>query len=180
MRKLAIVLATSLVASTAAPSFAQTASSPATPPAAAPAATPAAGGNLLAVAKADPQLSTFVRLAEAAGLQTTLGGAGPLTLLAPDNAAFAKLPAAQLADLEKPENVAKLQRVLTYHIIPGAAPSTALKGAAGPVDTAAQLKVTIDGTGPAVKVGAATVTRADIAAANGTIHVIDSVLVPAA
>jgi uncharacterized surface protein with fasciclin (FAS1) repeats len=172
MRKLHIAIATALVGATAGAAFAQAP--------AAPAATPSAGGNLLAVAKADPQLSTFVRLAEAAGLQTTLAGSGPLTLLAPDNAAFAKLPAAQLADLEKPENVAQLQRVLMYHIIPGAAPSTALKGAAGPVDTAAQVKVTIDGTGPAVKVGTATVTRADIAASNGTIHVIDSVLVPAA
>lgn len=176
MRKLSLILTAATIVGAAGVAIAQTA----TPAPAAPAAAPAAGGNLLAVAKADPQLSTFVRLAEAAGLQTTLGGAGPLTVLAPDNAAFAKLPAAQLADLEKPENVAKLQRVLLFHVIPGAAPSTALKGAAGPVDTAAQQKVTIDGTGPAVKVGTATVTRADVAAANGTIHVIDSVLVPAA
>lgn len=145
------------------------------------AATPAAGGTLIAVAKADPELSTFAKLAESAGLGTTLSGAGPLTLLAPNNAAFAKLPPEQLAELSKPENVAKLQQVLLYHIIPAAAPSSTLKGTAGEVPSAvASAKLTVDGTGSAVKVNGATVTRADVAASNGTIHVVDAVLLPPA
>lgn len=162
----------------AAPALAQQAA-PAGPAAAAPAA-PAASGTLIAVAKADPDLSTFAKLAAAAGLEPTLSGAGPLTVLAPSNAAFAKLPADQLADLQKPENAAKLQQVLLYHVIPASAPSTALKGTKGDVPSATPNKLALDGTGDTVKVNGATVTRADIAASNGLIHVVDTVLMPGA
>lgn len=145
----------------------------------APAATPATGGTLIAVLKADPELSTFAKLAESAGLGTTLSGSGPLTVLAPSNAAFAKLPPAELDELSKPENVAKLQALLLYHVIPAAAPTSALKGTAGELPTAnATAKVKVDGTGEVVKVNDATITRADIPASNGTIHVIDTVLTP--
>lgn len=157
------------------PAVAQTAAD-----AAAPAAAPAASGTLIAVAKADPELSTFVKLAAAANLETTLAGQGPLTILAPSNAAFAKLPADQLADLEKPENAAKLQQVLMYHIIPGAAPSSAFKGTKGDVPSATPAKLTIDGTGATVTINGAAVTRADVTASNGAIHVIDAVLMPPA
>lgn len=157
------------------PAVAQTAAT------AAPAASaPAASGTLIAVAKADPELSTFVKLAAAANLEQTLAGQGPLTVLAPSNAAFAKLPADQIADLEKPENAAKLQQVLMYHIIPGAAPSSAFKGTKGDVPSATPSKLTVDGTGATVTVNGATVTRADVAATNGAIHVIDTVLMPPA
>lgn len=160
-----------------------TAQTAAAPAGAAPAAvaTPAAGGNIAAAVKADPELSTFASLAEAAGFSATFNGAGPLTVLAPSNAAFAKLPAGQLDELKKPEKVAELQQLILYHVIPAAAPSSALKGTAGDVPSAktgATLKV--DGTGPAVKVNGATVTKADVTASNGTIHVIDAVLVPGA
>ena len=165
----------------AAPALAQDAA--ATAPAAtqapaAPAAT--ASGTLIAVAKADPDLSTFVKLATAAGLDTTLGGNGPLTVLAPSNAAFAKLPADQLAELSKPENAAQLQQVLLYHVIPAAAPSSAIKGTKGDVPSATPATLSIDGTGDSLKVNGATVTRADVAASNGLIHVVDTVLMPAA
>ena len=161
------------------PAVAQTATDAAAP-AAAPAVAPAAGGTLIAVAKADPELSTFVKLAAAANLEGTLAGQGPLTILAPSNAAFAKLPAAQLADLEKPENVTTLQQVLMYHIIPGAAPSSAFKGTKGDVPSATPSKLMIDGTGATVTVNGAAVTRADVTASNGAIHVIDTVLMPPA
>jgi len=185
----AFVLAVGLVPMTASAQQTDAASAPAATPAATPApatasaaaATPTAGGTLIAVAKADPELSTFAKLAEGAGLGTTLSGAGPLTLLAPSNAAFAKLPADQLAELSKPENVAKLQQVLLYHVIPAAAPTSALKGSAGEVPSAvASAKLTVDGTGDAVKVNGATVTKADVTASNGTIHVVDTVLIPPA
>jgi len=156
----------------------------ATAPAAAPAApaapAAAASGTLIAVAKSDPDLSTFAKLATAAGLDATLGGNGPLTVLAPSNAAFAKLPADQLASLTKPENAAQLQQVLLYHIIPAAAPSGAIKGTKGEVPSATPNKLMLDGTGDVVKVNGAAVVRADVAASNGTIHVIDSVLMPGA
>lgn len=147
----------------------------------APAVTPAAGGTIAAVIKAQTELSTFAQLATAAGFDTTFGGAGPLTVLAPSNAAFAKLPAAEVEALKKPENVQRLQQVLLYHVIPAAADSAKLKGTAGNVPSAqggATLKV--DGTGAAIKVNGATVTRADVGASNGTIHIIDTVLVPGA
>lgn len=165
----------------AVPAFAQEAAATApsaTQAPAAPAAT--ASGTLIAVAKADPELSTFVKLATAAGLDTTLGGNGPLTVLAPSNAAFAKLPADQLAELSKPENAGKLQQVLMYHLIPAAAPSSAIKGTKGDVPSATPATLSIDGTGDSLKVNGATVTRADVTASNGLIHVVDTVLMPAA
>lgn len=151
-----------------------------TAPAAPAAAAAAASGTLIAVAKADPELSTFAKLAAQANLEQTLAGQGPLTILAPSNAAFDKLPADQRADLEKPENAAKLQQVLMYHIIPGAAPSSAFKGTKGDVPSATPSKLTIDGTGATVTVNGAAVTRADLTASNGAIHVIDTVLMPPA
>ena len=166
----------------AAPAFAQQTApaAPAPAPTAPAQASPAASGTLIAVAKADPDLSTFAKLAAAAGLEPTLSGAGPLTVLAPSNAAFAKLPADQLAELQKPENAAKLQQVLLYHVIPASAPSSAIKGTKGDVPSATPNKLALDGTGDAVKINGATVTRADIAASNGLIHVVDTVLMPGA
>lgn len=166
------------------PVAAQNAATPAEAPAAVPAeatteavaATPAASGTLIAVVQADPNLSTFAKLAKQANLEATLAGQGPLTVLAPTNAAFSALPAEQLADLEKPENAVKLQQVLMYHIIPGAAPSSAFKGTKGDVPSATPAKLVVDGTGATVKINDATVTKADVAASNGAVHVIDKVL----
>ena len=152
------------------PALAQTAA-PAEP-------TVATGNTLIAVATADPELSTFARLATSAGLDKTLSSAGPLTVLAPSNDAFAKLPADQLAELGKPENAAKLQRVLLYHVIPAAAPSSAIKGTRGEEPSATPDKLSLDGTGDAVKINGATVVRADVTASNGLIHIVDTVLMP--
>lgn len=150
------------------------------PQAAAPAA-PQAGDTLIGVIKADPELSTFAKLAQGAGFDPTLSGPGPLTVLAPSNAAFAKLPPAELEALQKPENAAQLQQLLLYHIIPAAAPSSALKGTAGDVPTAkGNATVKIDGTGETLKVNGATITRADVSASNGTVHIIDTLLTPPA
>ncbi len=176
----ALLFALPAVAQNAAP-----AAAPADAPAAAPAAdaaatasasTPAASGTLIAVVQADPNLSTFAKLAKQANLEATLAGQGPLTLLAPTNAAFSALPAEKLAELEKPENAVKLQQVLMYHIIPGAAPSSAFKGTKGDVPSATPAKLVVDGTGATVKVNDATVTKADVAASNGAVHIIDKVL----
>jgi len=144
-------------------------------------AAPAAGGTLIAVIKSDPDLSTFAKLAEAAGFATTFGGPGPMTLFAPSNAAFAKLPPDQLAQLQKPENVAQLQQVILYHVVPAAAPSASLKGTAGEVPSAkADAKLKLDGTGDAIRVNGAAIVRPDLAASNGTVHVVDTVLLPPA
>lgn len=123
---------------------------------------------------------TFKTLAaalQAAGLVDTLKGKGPFTVFAPTDAAFAKLPAGTVESLLKPENKAKLQRILTYHVVSGkvlAADVVKIRSAkAVSGDTLAI--VTRDGN---VMVGGAKVVKTDIGASNGVIHVIDTVLLP--
>jgi transforming growth factor-beta-induced protein len=123
---------------------------------------------------------SFTKLAaalQAADLVTTLKGAGPFTVFAPTDAAFAKLPAGTLDNLLKPENKAQLQAVLKYHVVGGkvtAADVVKLSHA-----TTLQGKdVAITTPGGTVKVNDATVTMADVQASNGVIHVIDTVLLP--
>ena len=116
---------------------------------------------------------------KAAGLTDTLKGPGPFTVFAPTDAAFAKLPKATLAALLKPENKAKLTAILTYHVLKGevkAAQVLKLKnGTRGP--TVEGATVTIHNRG-GVRVNNARVIKTDIAADNGVIHVIDTVLMP--
>jgi uncharacterized surface protein with fasciclin (FAS1) repeats len=107
----------------------------------------------------------------------TLNSAGPFTVFAPTNAAFAKLPAGTVESLLKPENKAKLTAILTYHVVAGkvtAADVVKLKSA----DTVNGKAVKITAGHHDVKINDATVTATDIKASNGVIHVIDSVLIP--
>lgn len=120
---------------------------------------------------------TLAKALTAAGLVDTLKGKGPFTVFAPTDAAFAKLPKATLESLLKPENKAKLVKVLTYHVVSGKVLSKDLKS--GPVTTVEGSTVPIEIEGGKVEVGKAYVTKADIVADNGVIHVIDAVLVPA-
>ncbi|HEY8923738.1 MAG TPA: fasciclin domain-containing protein [Polyangia bacterium] len=123
---------------------------------------------------------TFTKLVaavQAADLVTTLKGSGPFTVFAPTDAAFAKLPAGTLDDLLAPANEAKLQAVLTYHVVAGkvlAADVVKLTKAT----TVQGSDVTISVAGSTVKVNDATVTATDVLASNGVIHVIDTVLIP--
>jgi len=121
--------------------------------------------------------NTLVTAVKAAGLVDTLKGPGPFTVFAPTDEAFAKLPAGTLESLLKPENKAKLQSILTYHVVAGkvmAADVVKLKTA----KTVEGEKVTIKAADGGVMVNQAKVTKADIEASNGVIHVIDSVLLP--
>jgi uncharacterized surface protein with fasciclin (FAS1) repeats len=133
--------------------------------------------------------TTLVAAVKAAGLVDTLSGAGPFTVFAPTNAAFAKLPAGTVETLLRPENKAMLQSVLTYHVVPGRVSAAQLvarikagRGTAalttvqGGILTARLMggKVVLtDGKG-----GRATVTQADVFQSNGVIHVTDSVSLP--
>lgn len=133
--------------------------------------------------------STLVAAVKAAGLVETLQSAGPFTVFAPVNAAFAKLPAGTVESLLKPESKSNLTKVLTYHVI------------AGSLDAAAVVKAIKDGGGKAAvktvsggtltasikdgKViltdengGVATVVATDLKAENGLVHVIDTVVLP--
>ena len=120
--------------------------------------------------------TTLVTAIEAAGLVETLKGAGPFTVFAPTDAAFAALPAGTVEDLLKPENKDKLIAILTYHVVPGAVMSTDLtEGMMATTVNGAQVTITLEG---GAKVNGAVISAADIVATNGVIHVIDSVILP--
>jgi uncharacterized surface protein with fasciclin (FAS1) repeats len=133
--------------------------------------------DIVDTAVAAGSFKTLAAALTAADLVTTLKGAGPFTVFAPTDEAFAKLPAATLADLLKPENKAKLRRILTYHVVPGKVMAadvvkvTSAKAVSGDV-------ITVAVQGGTVKVDNATVTKTDIGASNGVIHVIDTVILP--
>ncbi|MDP1674207.1 MAG: fasciclin domain-containing protein [Burkholderiales bacterium] len=117
--------------------------------------------------------NTLATALKAAGLVETLKGKGPFTVFAPTDAAFAKIPKAQLDALLADK--AKLTAVLTYHVVPGKVMSKDVK--AGMVKTVQGSSLTV-GTKGGVKVDNANVTAVDIVADNGVIHVIDTVVLP--
>ena len=121
--------------------------------------------------------NTLAAALEAAGLVETLKGKGPFTVFAPTDQAFAKLPEGTLKSLLKPANKEKLTAILTYHVVAGnvkAADVIKLSSA----KTLNGQSVTVKVVGGKVLINGATVVKADIAATNGTIHVIDTVLLP--
>jgi transforming growth factor-beta-induced protein len=121
--------------------------------------------------------TTLAAALQAAGLVETLKGAGPFTVFAPTDEAFAKLPAGTVENLLKPENKAQLQAVLTYHVVPGkvmAAQVTKMNSAKTVQGQSVRIQV-VDGK---VRVDNATVVAADVAASNGVIHAIDTVILP--
>jgi uncharacterized surface protein with fasciclin (FAS1) repeats len=139
------------------------------------ASAPVAASDIVDTALAAGQFKTLVAAVQAAGLESTLRGAGPFTVFAPTDAAFAALPAGTVADLLKPENKAKLTAVLTYHVVPGKVMAKDVK--AGKVKTVQGGEITVATTG-GVTVDGAKVSATDIVASNGVIHVIDSVIMP--
>lgn len=142
------------------------------------AAAPAAPGDVVAVAIGAGSFKTLVAAIQAADLVDALQAEGPFTVFAPTDAAFAALPAGTLDDLLKPENKAKLQAILLYHVVPGKVMSKDLKGTVN-AETLQGGKVKIV-VAEGVTVNGATVVTADVAASNGVIHVIDAVLLPPA
>ncbi len=132
-------------------------------------------GDIVEVAVANDDFNTLVAAVEAAGLVETLQGEGPFTVFAPTDAAFEALPDGVLESLLEPENVETLQRILTYHVVPGAVFSTDIEP--GDVATVEGSTVTL-ATADGVTVNGATVVLADVEASNGVIHVIDRVILP--
>ena len=136
-----------------------------------------ANKDIVDTAVAAGSFNTLAKALQAADLVGTLKGKGPFTVFAPTDEAFAKLPQATLDDLLKPENKAKLRRILPYHVVPGrvtaadAMKLTTAKAVSG--DT-----IDIKATGGSVMVDNARVMKTDINASNGVIHVIDSVILP--
>ena len=136
------------------------------------------------VAAGSADFSTLVTAVQSADLVATLSGPGPFTVFAPVNEAFTALPAGTLDSLLKPENKAQLASILTYHVVPGKVLSSDLKDGMS--------VTTVEGQTLSVGVGAGGVTltdasgktvsvsKADIEAGNGVVHVIDGVLLPTA
>ncbi|MDX1935377.1 MAG: fasciclin domain-containing protein [Capsulimonadales bacterium] len=146
-----------------------------------PNATPLGTMTLTEVASADPQFSTLVTLLKAAGFDESLSKRGPLTVLAPTNEAFNKLPSGTVEDLMKPENLTTLQAILKYHLVPGQYVASDVSGLNGQAasTTLRGSTLAVSTTG-GVRVNNATVVRPDVGARNGVIHVIDTVLMPPA
>jgi uncharacterized surface protein with fasciclin (FAS1) repeats len=138
--------------------------------------TPAKLGTIVDVASSISDFSTLVAAVKAAGLVDTLSGPGPFTVFAPTNAAFAKLPKGTVESLLKPENKEALTKILTYHVVSGKVPSTAIKP--GAVKTVEGSTVSLKLMGKTVMVNNAKVIKADVPASNGIIHVIDTVIMP--
>ncbi|MDZ4780751.1 MAG: fasciclin domain-containing protein [Planctomycetia bacterium] len=132
--------------------------------------------DIVDTAVAAGPFKTLVAAVQAAGLVETLKGAGPFTVFAPTDDAFGKLPEDVVAGLLKPENQAKLQSVLTYHVVSGkvmASDVVKLKSA----KSLQGQELTID-TNDGVKIDGANVVQTDIACSNGVIHIIDCVVLP--
>jgi uncharacterized surface protein with fasciclin (FAS1) repeats len=145
--------------------------------------------TIVANAVNSPEHTTLVAAVKAAGLVDTLSGAGPFTVFAPTNAAFAKLPAGTVDTLLLPANKAMLQSVLTYHVVPGRVAATDLMRLITAGGGQAQLTTVQGGTLTArmvgdrvvltdAKGGMSTVTQADVIQSNGVIHVVDTVVLP--
>jgi len=136
-------------------------------------------GDIVDTAVAAGQFNTLAAALKAAGLVDTLKGKGPFTVFAPTDDAFKKLPAGTVEMLLKPENKDKLVAILTYHVAAGEVPAKTVVGLKNATTVNGQ-RVDITVTGGKVMLdGRATVTKTDIKASNGIIHVIDTVLLPA-
>ena len=136
--------------------------------------------DIVDTALAAGKFSTLAAALGAAGLIQTLKGEGPFTVFAPTDDAFAKIPAETLSQLLQPENREKLTAILTYHVVAGRVTSHDVMNLDPDAATTLQgqtLKINTDG---GLKINDAKVITPDIAATNGVIHVIDSVLMPSA
>ena len=132
--------------------------------------------TLAETAAATPQLSTLTKLILDAGLTGTLSGPGPYTVFAPTDEAFKAVPAATMQALANDK--ARLQAVLSYHVVPLAVMSAEVKN--GPVKTVQGANLALSKSGTFVTVEDAVVTTADVRATNGVLHIVDKVLIPPA
>ena len=132
--------------------------------------------DIVAVASSAGIFNTLCTAVKAAGLVETLQGVGPFTVFAPTDEAFAKLPKGTVEDLLKPENKEKLVAILTYHVVAGKVMAADVKSMKAKTVNGQSLDVKVsDGV---VTVDNAKVVKTDVAASNGVIHVIDTVVLP--
>lgn len=175
--------------------YAQAPAAPAAaPPAAAAPAAPVPGpgaagfkplpttgaANIIDTLKASGQFTTLLAAADKVNLTGLLSSRNPLTLIAPTDAAFAQLPAGTVDDLLKPENAAKLQGLLVYHLVALKVTKDQIAGHKGPIPSAASKPIEADGSADPLKMNDAVVIQAEVPASNGAIYVVDKVLSPPA
>ncbi|MGI9400073.1 MAG: fasciclin domain-containing protein [Rhizobiaceae bacterium] len=142
---------------------------------------PASAANIVQTAASAGQFNTLIAAAKAAGLAGALSGGTKLTVFAPTDAAFAKLPKGTVENLLKPENKGKLADILKYHVVAGEVNAADIPLGVTQVPTIKEggdTKVTTTRWGNNVTVDFARVVTADIQTSNGVIHVIDKVLIP--
>ncbi len=137
-------------------------------------ATPPASQSVADRIASEPSLATLNDLVTKAGLRETLAAPGPYTVLAPTNAAFAAVPAKTMTELAN--DPAKLKAVLSYHVLPGNTPSAEIK--TGNTKTLNGADVALSRAGSFVTAEDAVVEQPDLVAANGTVLVVDRVLMP--
>lgn len=136
----------------------------------------ASKNDIVAVASGAGSFNTLVAAVKAAGLLETLQGKGPFTVFAPTDEAFAKLPAGTVETLLKPENKEKLKGILLYHVVPGKVMAADVKTMAAKTAGGKELGIKVEGG--SVTVDNSKVVKTDVAASNGVIHVIDTVVLP--
>ena len=183
LRTLTFAAAAALIATS---SFAQAPAAPAAAPAAAAAAPPSAAaqaykpiapaGDLAATLKASGQFTKFLAAADKAGLTPLLSGARPLTLFVPTDAAVEGTP---LANIEAMTG-ADLQPVLLYHVYGNKITPDQIVGKKGPVPTAANKNIEVDGSGTPNKINDSVILQGDVQASNGVIYALDKPLTPPA
>jgi uncharacterized surface protein with fasciclin (FAS1) repeats len=129
---------------------------------------------------ATPTLTSFSAALKAAGLNDTLKGKGPYTVFAPTDEAFKRLPANTMTNLMKPENKEQLVKLLTFHIVAAKVTEKDMDGKMYKTKTlnGKDVEVDADDPGEGIRINKAKVTKADIAADNGVIHLINRVLLP--
>jgi len=152
---------------------------PSTAAEASPTPTPVVAKDIVDTAIGAGQFKTLVAAVQAAGLESTLRGAGPFTVFAPTDAAFAALPAGTVENLLKPENKAQLAAILTYHVLAGKVLAADVAGkTVEPATVQGKTVKVVGGADGTVTVNDAKVVSANVEASNGVIHVIDKVIMP--
>lgn len=160
------------------PASAPTAAAP--PAAAALPASPhvVANGDMLTTLRSSGHFTILVKALDATNLSPIIKATPDLTLFAPTDDAFRELPASELASLMAIKNAPILQKILAYHLVHLNLDSAKFKGAKGPVQTVESNSLQVDGSGAVIKVNNADIIQTDVHATNGTIQVIDKVLIP--
>lgn len=138
-----------------------------------------ASGSIVELARKNRQLSTFVKAIKAADLEEILEEAGPYTVFAPSNAAFDSLPEGATSDLMQPENKEKLKEILLNHVVEGKYNSKSLENGKT-FKAAGGQELGISALGGKIMAGGVEVSKPDIAATNGVIHIVNRVIVPPA